>query len=319
VRRSEVSSLLLFGFNGLEEGLEIASSETLMVPSLDDFEEESRSVLDRLSEDLEQVALVVVVDEDLLLLQNVDVFLHLDIDALQFNAKVVVVGVRDLVQEQHASVLHSLNSVDDGLGAHGDVLDTGAPVVLTEFLNLTLALAVGRLIDGHLDLLIEVSHDDGSERTVVRVDHLVIDGPEAMEVEHLFVPAGDGLHLTIRLVTDTMIDVEEFGHGDQAVEDLSLRMVFEAWQEDAIVRFGSILVYALDKRVDSVTVGLDAGDDNFTVLVLESLWLTYTRGTSLDRFMVDSGSIIDGKGDIFDTITVLGVVRRELLMVGVQR
>ena len=123
---SEVSSLLLFGLDCLEERLEVTSTEALMVSTLDDLEEESWSVFERLGEDLEQVALVVVVDEDLLPLQDVDVLLHLDRDVLETRAKVVIVGVGNLIQEKDATVLHASDRLDDGLSAHGNVLELQA-------------------------------------------------------------------------------------------------------------------------------------------------------------------------------------------------
>ena len=47
----------------------------LRAPALDDLEEQCRPILDRLGEDLEQVALVVAVDQDSQLGQLVQVFL----------------------------------------------------------------------------------------------------------------------------------------------------------------------------------------------------------------------------------------------------
>lgn len=44
-----------------------------MVASLNDFKEESRSVLNGLREYLQQVALLIVVNQDLVLLKQVDV------------------------------------------------------------------------------------------------------------------------------------------------------------------------------------------------------------------------------------------------------
>ena len=49
------------------------------------------------------------------------------------------------------------------------------------------------------------------------MDHLVIDGPEAMKIEHVLVPLRDRLHLTVLLIADTMIDVEELRDWHEAV------------------------------------------------------------------------------------------------------
>ena len=75
----EVATRCLVGLDGLEQGLEVSGAEALMVSALDDFEEKGGSVLKRLSEDLQQIALVIVVDENLLTLKDVDIFLHLEV------------------------------------------------------------------------------------------------------------------------------------------------------------------------------------------------------------------------------------------------
>ena len=59
---SQVAAESLVGLNGLEEGLEVAGAETLMVTSLDDLHKDGGAVLERLCEDLEEVTLIVVVD-----------------------------------------------------------------------------------------------------------------------------------------------------------------------------------------------------------------------------------------------------------------
>ena len=220
VGHSEVATLLLFGLDGFKECLEVASAKALMVPALDDLEEERRSVLERLREDLEQVALVVVVDEDLLPLEHVNVLLHLDGHIGKASAQVVIVGVRDLIQEENATIFHTSDRLNDVLGAHGDMLNSGATIILAELLDLALSHAGCRLIDRHLDLLIEIRHYDRSQRGEVRVNHLVIDRPETMEVQHVLIPLRDGLHLTVLLIADTMIDVEELRDWHEAIERL---------------------------------------------------------------------------------------------------
>ena len=172
--RSEVATLLLFGLNRFKQCFEITGTEALMVSALDYLQKEGGSVLERLGEDLQQVALVVVVDEDLLPLQNVDVLLHLDGDVLEAGSQVVVVGVGDLVEELDATVFHARDRLDNRLGAHGDVLDARTAIILAELLDLTLTLAIGRLVNRHLDFLVEVGHDHRAKRAVIRVDHLVI-------------------------------------------------------------------------------------------------------------------------------------------------
>ena len=52
-------------------------SADLVVVPLDDLDEDGGPVLHRLGEDLQQVAVVVIVDQDLEFLDRVNVFLHL--------------------------------------------------------------------------------------------------------------------------------------------------------------------------------------------------------------------------------------------------
>ena len=172
----------MVSLNRFEERLEVASAESIVVPALDHLEEERGAVFEWLRKDLEEVALVVVVDENSLTLDRVKIFLHLDIDVSEAGPQVVIVGVGDGLEENNATSLHALNRVDDVLCTHGDVLNAGAAIVLAELLDLTLPHAGRGLIDRHLDFLIEIGHDDGSQRGEIRVDHLVIDGPEAVEI-----------------------------------------------------------------------------------------------------------------------------------------
>ena len=277
-----------------------------MVAPLDNFHENSRSILERHREDLEKVTLLVVVDEDLLPLEDGEVFLHLQVDLAEAHSEVVVIGVGDFLQELDAASLHSLHGRDNIFGPHSDVLHTGATVVLAELGNLRLSNAVGGLVDGHLDLLIEVGHDDGAQRGELGVDHLVIDGPEAVEVEHLLVPGSHRLHLTVRLVSNAMVDVEELGDGENTVQGLAQRVIVVARHEHSSVAF------TLHKGVDGVAVGLDAGDDDGAVVVSEGGGLLDTSGASGDSLVVDASSVVDSESDILDAVTVLGVVRSEL-------
>ena len=47
------------------------------------------------------------------------------------------------------------------------------------------------LVDRHLNRLLAVSHDDGAEGGVVRVDDALVHGPKPMEVQNLLVPEGE--------------------------------------------------------------------------------------------------------------------------------
>src|SRR6476659_4287566 len=64
LRWSEVAATLLVALDGLEQRLEVALAEPLRAPPLDDLEEDRRTVRDRLVEDLQQVAVEVLVGQD---------------------------------------------------------------------------------------------------------------------------------------------------------------------------------------------------------------------------------------------------------------
>ena len=159
-RCSQVSTHCLLSFNSFEESLEVACTEPLMVSSLDDLKEEGGAIFDRLGEDLKQVALLVVVNKDLVLLQNVNVFFHLKASFRNTFSQLIIVGVRDLVEEFNTASLHAFNSLHNIFGAHSDVLHTCAAIVFAVLLDLGLADTVSWLINGHLDFLVEIGHDN---------------------------------------------------------------------------------------------------------------------------------------------------------------
>src|SRR5690606_13537051 len=68
--RLKASPLRLLPFDRLEQRLEVAGAKALGALALDDLVEQRRPVLDRLGEDLQQVALVVAVDQDAQLRQR---------------------------------------------------------------------------------------------------------------------------------------------------------------------------------------------------------------------------------------------------------
>ena len=51
----EVSALVLFQLDGLEEGLEVSGAESGVIVPLDDLDEHGGAILERLGEDLERV------------------------------------------------------------------------------------------------------------------------------------------------------------------------------------------------------------------------------------------------------------------------
>lgn len=141
------------------------------------------------------------------------------------------------------------------------MLDTGTTVELTELSNLRLSEAISRLVDRHLNFFIKISHDDGSEGRVFGVNLLIIYRPESVEVEHLFVPLSNGFHFTIRLVSDAMVDGLEIGDGEHFVKAFNKSSLLVTREERSGV------VYTLYERMDSISVSLNRGDNNFTIFV----------------------------------------------------
>ena len=182
------------------------------------------------------------------------------------------------------------------------MLDAGAAVEIDVLLDLRFAHAVGWLVDGHLDLFVEVDHDDGAEGGVVGVDLFVIDGPEPMEVQHLFVPLSNRLHLAIRLVSDTMVDRTQINGREKRVQFLFQVVGLEAGEEESLV------LTSLHERVNRVTVSLNRCENDRTELIFEFFRLSDRSRTSRDALFIDSRSIVNGERDILDTVTVLGVM-----------
>ena len=284
-----------------------------MIAALDNLKEQSWTVFNWLCENLKEVALVIVVDEDLLALKDVDVLLHLYVDCAETSSKVIVICVRDFVQEHNTSRLHALHSVDDIFSAHRDVLYTWTSVVLAELLDLRLALASGRFIDWHLNLFIEICHHDRSQRRVSGVNHLVVDRPESVKIEHLLVPLRSGFHLTVLLVSDAMIDIKKIGHGHKSIQRLIQVMLFETRQEWTGVTI------TLHEGVDSVTIGFYTGHNDRAVLVGKCFWFSHACGTSRYGFIIDTGSIIYGKRHVTHAVTMFRVMCRKSRFIRVQR
>lgn len=123
-----------------------------------------------------------------------------------------------------------------------------------------------------------------------------------MEVEHLFVPASGWLHLTIRLVTDTVVHIFEVRDWQNLVNNLGKVVSFVARQE------GSLVVDALDESVNGITVSLDRGDLNFAVLIFDNFGLAHCGRTPFDSLIKDTLGVIDSESDILNTVTVLSDV-----------
>ena len=133
-----------------------------MIVSLDDLEEQSGSVFDWLGEDLKEVALVIVVDQDLQFLKHIDIFFYLNASMLKTLPESLVVSVRD-GKELNTSVRECSHCLNDVRSIQGYVLNSSTTVVLDVFLDLRFSLARSGLINWHLNILIEVSNHNRSK------------------------------------------------------------------------------------------------------------------------------------------------------------
>ena len=49
-------------------------------------------------------------------------------------------------------------------------------------------------------------------------------------------------------------------------------------------------------------------------IVLQCLWLLHGDCTALDSFLENAGRVINSEGDVFNTVTMLGVMLVELFL-----
>src|SRR3984885_7216789 len=128
---SEVSAPRLLELDGLEQILEVALAESLRPVPFDHLEEHRRPVLNRLGEDLQQVAVLVAVGEDPEFAQLVE----RDPGVANPLPEYVVIAVRR-VEEVNASGAHAADRGDDVIARQRDVLDAGAAVELQVLVDL---------------------------------------------------------------------------------------------------------------------------------------------------------------------------------------
>src|ERR1044071_6132657 len=129
----------------LEERLEISLAEAARAFALDDLEKERRAVLERLGEELQEVAFIVLVDEDI---ERTDL-LHRLLDLADALRELLVVRVGDR-HELDAVRLQARHGLDDVAAEQRHVLHARAAVPLEVFVDLALLAAGRRLVDREL-------------------------------------------------------------------------------------------------------------------------------------------------------------------------
>ena len=145
--------------DGDEQTLEVPSSEALVVSPLDDLEEQSRPIFYGLRKYLEKVTLLVVVKQNFILLQPIDIFCNFDGHVGQVLSDTIVVGVGN-AEELNSPASQVFNCCNNVFSSESDMLDTCVVIVVHILLDLGLLFTICRLVDRHLDILIEVSDHD---------------------------------------------------------------------------------------------------------------------------------------------------------------
>ena len=148
------------------------------------------------------------------------------------------------------------------------MLNSSASVKIDVLLDLRLSLSWCRLVDWHLDVLVEIGDHNRPQGRVLGVEHLVVDGPKPVEIEHLLVPARDWLHLTVSLVSDAVVDEQQLWCWKKLSKWVNVWVCNEAWEEWAVV------VDVLYECVGGISVGSHGRNNDRTVLVLKSLGWT---------------------------------------------
>lgn len=147
----------------------LSNKSYVVIVALNNFKEESGPVLAVLREDLQQIAILIEINQDVQLLQYVHVLLDLGAAVRKLLLKDLIVGRRN-GQKLCSTSLQVAHSLNDVVSVESNMLDTSSAVVFYVLLNLGLFLAVGRLVNGHLHRLLEVGHHNGPQRRVLRMD-----------------------------------------------------------------------------------------------------------------------------------------------------
>src|SRR5215831_2132067 len=286
----EVPAEGLLALDGLEERREVPLAQGRRAVPLDHLEEDRRPVLRGLREDLEQVAVLVAVGQDL---QAVQVLVVLaDLSDASFD--LFVVGVRG-IEEAHAAVLERLDGADDVVALHRDVLHARPVVELEVLLDLALALALGRLVDRELDLAAAVSHHLRHQRGVLGLDLVVAEVDDVRHPEDALVELHPVVHTAELDVSDDVIEKLQ-GDPGRGLAVLDRRPVAG--------EVGARVVLAVHEGVDDVAVGRDRRELDSSVLVFGPVRLGDALRAALDRLPVGLGGARDAQRDALRGVAV---------------
>ena len=247
-----------------------------------------------LREQLQQVPPLIEINQDIQPLQHLKVLLELHPRPLQPQPHRIVVRLWHLYKLD-APRLQVCDVPHDVVGPQRNVLHAGPAVEVDVLLDLGLLLAVGGLVDGHLDDVVGRRHDDGLEGGELRADILVVDGPEAVEAEDLFVVGADVFHLVPVLVADAVVDVGEEDRGKKLGEGVGGGGGGGVAGEEG-ARVGGLF----DEGVGGVAVGFDGGKADGAVDVGEGVGGGDGLCACADGGGVDGVEVVDFEGNVWD-------------------
>ena len=185
------------------------------------------------------------------------------------------------------------------------MLDAGHHVVpLQVLLDLALLLALGRLVDRHLDEMVAGGHHLRHQGRVFGRDVGVIEVLEHRELEHVLVPLDPVVHLPFLDVADAVIDELEAA-GVFAVVGVEGELDrCEIGREEAALlqsREG-VLAGSAHEGVDRSAVGLDGRHRDAAAIIGDRPGFadgsSAVRDGSLERLL----GIVDGEGDVLHTV-----------------
>lgn len=145
------------------------------------------------------------------------------------------------------------------------------------------------------------------------MNHGVIDRPVSMEVEHVLVPLSGGLHLHVRLVAHDVINGLELGRLDEVIEGFLKSGILEARKER------SSIIDILHKGMDCVSISLNSGNNDGSIIILKLFRLRNGFSTSSNSLSVHVSAVFNLEGNIVDTVSVLLDIVMELSVSRVKR
>jgi hypothetical protein len=262
----QVPSRFLLPLNRLKQTLEVPRAKPIKVIPLDNLNEHRRPIHQMLREQLQQVPTLIKINQDVQAFQHFKVLIERHARLLQPHLHAIVVRLRHL-DKLNTSRLQIRNIAHDIVCSERNVLHTRSTIKVNILFYLRLLLALGGLVDGHLDDVVGRAHDDGLERRVLCADVLIVDTPEAMESQHVLVVVADVLHFVPVLVAYAVVDGVELHGGQEAREGVAgLGFGAVARQEDAAV------CALFDQGVGCVAVGADSGKADGAVCVGDVVW-----------------------------------------------